>query len=132
MIMEESMKKVRHIVIFKYAAAAAADQIQQVTDALAALTHKIPGIRSFEHGVNNSPEKKNLGFTHVYQFTFDDAASRDIYLEHPDHIQFQHFVGQLGILNDAFVVDYKVAVAVDARRDERDAPSSTCCHGRRD
>lgn len=123
------MKKVRHIVIFKYSPAATADQIQQVTDALAALTHKIPGIRSFEHGVNNSPEKKNLGFTHVYQFTFDDAASRDIYLDHPDHKRFKRFVGDLGILDDVFVVDYRVALAVDARRDrasEPDVPSSTC------
>lgn len=109
------MKKVRHIVIFKYAERATADQIQQVTDALAALTKKIPGIRSFEHGVNNSPEGKNLGFTHVYQFTFKDAAARDNYLSHPEHRQFQHFLGDLEILDTAFVADYKVALAVDPR-----------------
>ncbi|HET7230776.1 MAG TPA: Dabb family protein [Longimicrobium sp.] len=111
------MKKVRHIVIFKYSAAATAGQIQQVTDALTALARKIPGIRSFEHGVNNSPEGKNLGFTHVYQFTFDNVAARDNYLVHPDHKQFQVFLDDLHILDNAFVADYKVALVVDTRLD---------------
>ena len=109
------MKKVRHIVIFKYKADSPAEQIEQVTDALASLTKKVPGIRSFEHGVNNSPEEKNLGFTHVYQFTFDNAAARDTYLTHPEHEQFNAFLRELGVLDDVFVVDYKVAFAVDAR-----------------
>ncbi|HEX6372514.1 MAG TPA: Dabb family protein [Longimicrobium sp.] len=108
------MKKVRHIVIFTYKAAATAGQIQQVTDALAALTTKIPGIRSFEHGVNNSPEGKNLGFTHIYQFTLENAAARDNYLSHPEHRQFQQFLGELGILDNVFVADYRVSFAVDA------------------
>ena len=109
------MKKVRHIVIFTYKPEATAEQIGQVTDALAALTHKIPGIKSFEHGVNNSPEGKNLGFTHVYQFTFQNAAARDNYLPHPEHKKFNDFLRDLGILENFFVVDYKVAFAVDAR-----------------
>jgi hypothetical protein len=110
------MKKVRHIVIFTYKAGAAAEQIQQVTDALAALTNKIPGIRSFEHGVNNSPEGRNLGFTHVYQFTFENVAARDTYLSHPEHKQFQQFLADSGIFENAFVVDYKVAFVMDPRR----------------
>ena len=109
------MKKVRHIVIFAYKAGAAADKIQQVTDALAALTKKIPGIKSFEHGINDSPEGKSLGFTHVYQFTFENAAARDRYLVHPEHKQFQQLLDGLGILDNVFVVDYRVALAVDAR-----------------
>jgi hypothetical protein len=109
------MKKVRHIVIFKYRAGTSAEQIEQVTNAFAALTRKIPGIRSFEHGVNDSPEGKNLGFTHVYQLTFDDAAVRDGYLPHPDHERFKELLQQLGIVEDVFVVDYGVGYAVDAR-----------------
>jgi hypothetical protein len=109
------MKKVRHIVIFAYKAGTAADQVQQVTDALAALTTKIPGIKSFEHGVNNSPEGKNLGFTHVYQFTFRNAAARDKYLTHPEHRQFQHLLDELKVVDNVFVADYKVALVVDPR-----------------
>ncbi|MFT2011566.1 Dabb family protein [Pontibacter sp. 13R65] len=96
----------RHIVIFKYKPAATAEQIEQVTQAFSDLKDKIPGIVAFEHGVNDSPENKNIGFTHVYQMTFEDAAARDTYLPHPEHKKFGELLGQLGILEDAFVVDY--------------------------
>ena len=97
---------VRHIVVFKYKPGASAEQIKQVTDAFVALQTKIPGIVSLEHGVNNSPEKHNQGFTHVYQVTFTNAAARDAYLPHPAHKAFGALLGTLGVLEDVFVVDY--------------------------
>ena len=100
---------VRHIVVFKYKPGASAEQIKQVTDAFVALQTKIPGIVSLEHGVNNSPEKHNQGFTHVYQVTFTNAAARDTYLPHPAHKAFGELLGKLGVLEDVFVVDYTPA-----------------------
>jgi len=97
---------VRHVVVFKFKPAATPEQITQVTDALVALKTKIPGIVSIEHGVNNSPEKRNLGFTHVFQVTFTNAAARDAYLPHPAHKAFGELLGKLGVLEDVFVVDY--------------------------
>lgn len=97
---------VRHVVVFKYKPEATPGQIKQITDAFRALQKSIPGITAFEHGVNNSPEKKNLGFTHVYTLTFEDAAARDAYLPHPEHKKFGELLGKLGILEDVFVVDY--------------------------
>lgn len=97
---------VRHIVAFKYSEDATNEEIQRVTDAFRALQDKIPGIVSFEHGVNNSPEGKNKGFTHVYQLTFEDAAARNAYLPHPAHKEFGALLGELGILEDVFVIDY--------------------------
>jgi len=97
---------VRHIVVFKYKPGATEEQIKQVTDAFVALKTKIPGIVSIEHGVNNSPEKRNQGFTHVYQVTFTNAAARDAYLPHPAHKEFGALLGKLGVLEDVFVVDY--------------------------
>lgn len=99
-------EQVRHIVVFKYKPDATEKQIQQVTDAFKALQDKIPGIVSFEYGINNSPENKNQDFTHVYQLTFEDAAARDAYLPHPEHKKFGELLGKLNILEDAFVVDY--------------------------
>jgi hypothetical protein len=96
----------RHVVIFKYKPQTTDDQIRQVTDAFRALQHSIPGIRAFEHGVNNSPEGKNLGFTHVYTLTFDSPAARDAYLPHSEHAQFGALLGRLNVLADVFVVDY--------------------------
>lgn len=99
-------EQVRHIVVFKYKPEATQKQIQQVNNAFAALKDKIPGIISFEYGINNSPENKNQGFTHVYQVTFEDAEARDNYLPHPAHKKFGQLLGKLNILEDAFVVDY--------------------------
>lgn len=101
-----SGEEVRHVVVLKYRQGATEQQIQEVTDAFRALQDSIPGIVSFEHGVNNSPEGKNLGFTHAYLLTFEDAAARDAYLPHPRHQEFGQLLGRLGILEDVFVVDY--------------------------
>lgn len=97
---------VRHVVVFKYKPDASADQIKVITDAFRALKDKIPGIISFEHGVNNSPEELNQGFTHVYMLTFKDAAARDAYLPHPEHEAFGKILRGSGIFDGAFVVDY--------------------------
>jgi hypothetical protein len=97
---------VRHVVVFKYKAGTSAVQIRQVTDAFRALMGRIPGIIAFEAGVNDSPEGKDLGFTHVYLMTFESAAARDAYLPHPEHARFGQLLGQLGIVDGVFVVDY--------------------------
>ena len=102
----ENEELVRHIVVFKYKPGASEADIERVTDAFADLENKVPGIVNFEHGLNNSPENKNLGFTHVYQVTFEDVEARDNYLPHPEHKKFGELLGELDILEDAFVVDY--------------------------
>ncbi len=99
---------VRHVVVFKYKADASEADIQKVTDSFRDLQNKIPGIVSFEHGINNSPEGKNLGFTHVYLLTFEDIEARDTYLPHPEHKKFGSLLGELDVLEDVFVVDYTV------------------------
>ena len=107
--MQQQKDTLRHVVVFKYKEDASQADIQKVTDAFRALQKSIPGIVSFEHGVNNSPEGKNMGFTHVYTLTFEDAAARDTYLPHPEHKKFGELLGSLGVLEDAFVVDYHPA-----------------------
>lgn len=97
---------VRHVVVFKYTDDASDAEIQEITEAFRALKDKIPGIVSFEHGVNNSPEDLNQGFTHVYVVTFEDEAARDAYLPHPEHQKFVDMLMNSGIFEEAFVVDY--------------------------
>jgi hypothetical protein len=99
-------QNVRHVVVFKYKPGITEHKLQQVTDALAALKNKIPGTLSFEHGINDSPENKNRGFTHVYMFTFENAKARDNYLVHPEHKKFLQLLGELNVLEDLFVVDF--------------------------
>ena len=97
---------VRHVVVFKYRPGTTPAQIREVTDAFRGLRSRIPGIVAFEDGVNDSPEGKDLGFTHVYLMTFENAAARDAYLPHPEHARFGRLLGELGIVADVFVVDY--------------------------
>ena len=104
--MDSTSTGLRHIVIFKYTPAATQDQIQEVTDAFRDLQNKIPGILTFEHGINNSPENMHLGFTHVHTLTFDSIEARDAYLPHPRHSEFGALLQRLGIVAEVFVVDY--------------------------
>jgi hypothetical protein len=104
----QKSKEIKHVVVFKYKATATAAQIEEVTAAFKALKNKIPGITSFEYGVNNSPENLNKGFTHVYLLTFKDVASRDAYLPHPEHKKFGELLGRLDVLEEPFVVDFEV------------------------
>lgn len=105
----QKSKEVKHIVVFKYKETATAAQIEEVTAAFKALKNKIPGIITFEYGINNSPENLNKGFTHVYLLTFKDAAARDSYLPHPEHKKFGELLSRLGVLEEPFVVDFEVA-----------------------
>lgn len=98
--------QVRHIVVFKYKDGAEPADIERINQAFSQLPDKIPGILSFEMGVNNSPEGLNKGLTHVYQLTFTSSAARDVYLPHPEHKRFGELLNELGILDDVFVVDY--------------------------
>ena len=84
---------VRHVVVFKFKPDASPAKIRQITEAFAALKDQIPNVLAFEHGVNNSPENLNQGFTHVYQLTFTNAAARDVYLVHPAHKAFGTLLG---------------------------------------
>jgi len=97
---------VRHVVVFRFKPDASAEKIRQVAAALTALKDQIPGVLAVEHGVNNSPENLNQGFTHVFQLTFTNAAARDAYLPHPAHKAFGTLLGSLGVLDAVFVVDY--------------------------
>jgi hypothetical protein len=104
----KASKQVKHVVVFKYKPTATPEQIEQVANSFKDLKGKIPGIVSFEYGTNNSPEKLNKGFTHVFLLTFTDAAARDAYLPHTEHKKFGELLGKLGVLEEPFVVDFEV------------------------
>ncbi len=93
----------RHLVCFRFQDGTSDAQKQALVRGFAELQIKIPFIRDFEWGLNNSPEGKDKGFTHCFTLTFASEADRDAYLPHPAHVEF----GQLcGPVEDAFVFDY--------------------------
>jgi Stress responsive A/B Barrel Domain len=108
--MNSSSSVYRHIVLFAFKANATPAQVQTVIDAFAALRSQISSILEFEHGINESPENLNDGFTHVFTMTFSSReAFEHSYLHEPAH---QAFVKGLdGLLEKALVVDFVPARA---------------------
>ena len=104
----KTSNQVKHIVVFKFKADATPAQIKETTEFFKGLQKKIPGIVSFEHGVNSSPENLNQGYTHIYLLTFENAAARDAYLPHPEHNKFGELLTRLNVLDGKpFVVDFQ-------------------------
>ena len=99
-----NQKLLRHIVLFSFKEGSTDEQIKAVTDAFAALPKKIKQIKTFEWGVNNSPESLNEGFTHCFFVTFASEKDRAIYLPHPDHVAFGNILRP--ILDKVLVIDY--------------------------
>ena len=97
-------KVLRHVVLFSYKAEATPADIASVEAAFAALPGKIPQIKDFEWGTNNSPEGLDKGFTHCFFLTFHSEEDRAIYLPHPDHKAFGAVLGPH--LEDVLVIDY--------------------------
>ena len=97
-------KILRHVVLFSFKENTSEAEIKVVADAFAALPDKIPQIKKFEWGINNSPENLNQGFTHCFLLGFKSEADRAIYLPHPDHVAFGNILKP--VLDKVLVVDY--------------------------
>ncbi len=103
--MKTKKRLLRHVVIFKFKDDASEEDIQKSHLAFNALPEKIPVIKDFEWGLNDSPEDFHQDFTHCYLLTFDSEEDRDsIYAPHPAHKAFGEGLGP--ILEKVFVVDY--------------------------
>jgi hypothetical protein len=97
-------KVLRHVVLFKFKDTSTAADVKKVEDAFADLANKLPLIKGYEWGKNNSPEKLNQGLTHCFLLTFSSEKDRDDYLVHPDHKAFGKILGPH--LDKVTVVDY--------------------------
>jgi|LakMenEpi03Aug12_release.lakeMendotaPanAssembly.Ray.scaffolds.fasta_scaffold342191_2 lysophospholipase L1-like esterase len=94
----------RHIVLFKYKPEVTSKQLDEINMAFHQLKDKIPAIRDFERGTNNSPEGLDQGFTHGYVVTFDSEEDRANYLPHDEHKKFVKLID--GKLDQVLVFDY--------------------------
>lgn len=96
----------RHVVIFKFKDSSSPDDVAKVSETFANLYGKVPQIKSFEWGINNSPEKFNEGFTHCFVLTFLAEKNLADYQLNPAHIEFQKILKPH--MEKVFVVDYWV------------------------
>ncbi len=76
---------VRHYGMFQFHPEVTPLEINECFKEMTAMVGRIPGLISMEHGVYDSPEGLNDGFTHGFVMTFDSGESRDAYLPHPEH-----------------------------------------------
>ena len=95
---------VKHMVAFKFKDGTSQEDIDKLNAAFKDLKKKIDVIRTFDTGLNNSPEKLNKGCTHGYLLTFDTTEDRDTYLNHPAHKEFGALA--MTMLADVFVLDF--------------------------
>lgn len=95
------VKKLRHIVMFKFTSEEAA---KEVSDAFVNLEKEIDLIKGFEWGTNVSKEGLDKGLTHAYTLTFHSQEDLDAYIVHEAH---KGFVSKLdGKVADVCVFDY--------------------------
>src|SRR5688572_33485644 len=97
-------KVLRHVVLFKFKDSSTPEDVKKVEAAFADLAVKLPLIKGYEWGKNNSPENLNQGLTHCFLLSFSSDKDRDAYLVHPDHKAFGKILGPH--LDKVTVVDY--------------------------
>ena len=76
----------RHIVLIRFGSDVEAAEIEAALRQVVALREKIDGIVGITTGGNTSPENLEKGFRHGFVVDFVDAAARDAYLPHPEHV----------------------------------------------
>ncbi|KAL0485304.1 hypothetical protein AKO1_011696 [Acrasis kona] len=94
-----------HIVLFKFKPSTSEEQINDVMDALGTLKSKFDGIVSYSSGPNISTENLHKGLTHGFTMKFKDAASRDAYLPHEEHVKVAKKL--IDNMEDIVVFDYE-------------------------
>ncbi|GGI80435.1 Dabb family protein [Legionella impletisoli] len=76
---------IKHIVLLEFKPSATSEEITHLFFKLSILQGHISSVRSFSYGQNTSPEQLNKGFNHAFIMEFENTASRDAYLAHPEH-----------------------------------------------
>ena len=99
-------KALRHVVMFKFKESATPANIKTVEEAFAQLPKKITTIKSYEWGINSSPEGLNQGLTHCFILTFSSDKDRNDYIVHPAHKEFGKILGPY--LDKVTVIDFWV------------------------
>ena len=96
----------KHVVLFKFKDSSSFTAIQQVAETFAGLYGKVPQIKAFEWGINNSPEHYNEGFTHCFTLSFSSEKDLADYQLNAAHLEFQKVLKPH--MDKVFVVDYWV------------------------
>ena len=99
-------KQVHHLVMFTWKEGTTPEQAAAIEKALTGLKAKVPGIVSLSYGKQNSTEDaaKKHAFQYGLSVIFTNAAARDVYVTHADHLAAVKVL--LPYLDDVAVLDY--------------------------
>lgn len=100
------LNMIRHLLLIKFKDSASSEQIDELKTLFELIPSKVDGVLSVEWGLNDSPERKNKGYTHAVFMTFTDNSGRENYLPHPEHEALKQVFRP--ILDDIVVFDYQV------------------------
>lgn len=76
---------IHHLVLLRLRRDVPAARVKEIFELIGSMKAHVPGLASYHHGPYSSPEGLQRGYTHGFAMTFDNAASRDTYLFHPEH-----------------------------------------------
>ena len=99
-----------HCVLIRFRPDVTADQKQVLYDDIVALKPVVDGMVDVKSGPNVSPEGLDCGYMDGFIVTFEDAAARDTYLDHPDHksVGLRIVEAATGGISGILVFDMKV------------------------
>ena len=83
-----------HIVLTQWRGDAPSESIAQMRELIRRFSAEIPGIVSVVEGPSVSPERLEGGFEWALVVTFESAAARDGYLDHPTHLPVAALIGE--------------------------------------
>jgi hypothetical protein len=101
---------IRHVVLINFRPELDGTDISQALNSVVKLKDKIDGILAVTAGASNSPENLEKGFRHGFVIDFRDAAARDAYLPHPEHVKVGKALVQAaqGGVAGILVFDYEI------------------------
>ncbi|KAL5700348.1 Stress-response A/B barrel domain-containing protein hs1 [Ranunculus cassubicifolius] len=100
--MEEAIK---HVFLARFKDEISQDRIDQLIKAYANLVNLIEPMKAFHWGKDISVENLHMGFTHVFESSFESLEGVAEYVSHPAHAEFaKEFTVAL---DKVIVIDYK-------------------------
>ena len=100
------MSKVKHIVLLKFKEETTEEQINKFFDDVLDLSESVPGIDNYVSGANCSASGSSQGLTHGFIMTFSDAAARDAYIVHPEHVSFK--AASFPLVDTCLIFDFEL------------------------
>lgn len=83
-----------HVVLTQWHADAPREALDQMREIVGRFPTEIPGVVSAVEGASVSTEGLEAGFDWALVVTFDGAAARDGYLDHPTHLPVAAVIGE--------------------------------------